>query len=194
VNYEDAESTLNVIFAGATGLWLASAALVRLVARKCEDPIVEQFTLQQELPDVTRSFAQQLAGLQNATPLANTRIESMTDDELVWTSGQRRRYPGKLTVDPDNRTRLSVTIDSTNVLRGARIALTIGLILTIAIYVALRTWALPHEHGAVRGQVFQMVQAIHGLWPPFLFAFMALFVRRKLRDDVKRIVNNLAFL
>jgi hypothetical protein len=37
---------------------------------------------------------------------------------------------------------------------------------------ALLTFAAPSEQPGVRGQVFQIVQAIHVLWPPFLLVFI----------------------
>ena len=35
---------------------------------------------------------------------------------------------------------------------------------------AIRTFVVPHPDPAIRGQVFQMCQVAHFLWPPFLFA------------------------
>ena len=46
----------------------------------------------------------------------------------------------------------------------------------------------------VRGQVFQMLQAIHVLWPPFLLAGMALAMRRRLDAEIERVIKNQRFL
>jgi hypothetical protein len=55
------------------------------------------------------------------------------------------------------------------------------------------TFVLPSANPAVRAQSFQMVQACHFLWPPFLFAYLSRQPARFIRGRLDALVHNLPY-
>jgi hypothetical protein len=58
---------------------------------------------------------------------------------------------------------------------------------------AVFTYVLPSPSPNVRGQAFQIVQAVHFLWPPFLFATLARQPARMIQARVGAMVHNLPY-
>jgi hypothetical protein len=54
-------------------------------------------------------------------------------------------------------------------------------------------FVVPNGNPTVRGQAFQMFQAIHFLWPPFLFASLARRPARMIEARVSALVHNLPY-
>ena len=65
-------------------------------------------------------------------------------------------------------------------------ALVIGLILEFA-------FVVNSPQAAIRGQAVQMIQAIHFIWPPFLFAHLSRQPVRMIRNQLEALVNNLPY-
>jgi hypothetical protein len=58
---------------------------------------------------------------------------------------------------------------------------------------ALGTFVVPSPEPAVRWQTIQMVQAVHFLWPPFLFGALYRRARRAVAAQFDALVNNLPY-
>jgi hypothetical protein len=140
--------------------------------------------------------------------LGQTRIVSRSQDRLVFEGtiqpeGKRRHgprsYRGGFRFTPANtsRTRVEYLLE----IPGARWALILagvfqflGLAALVGGFWALSTFVAHSDDSVVRAQVLQMMQAVHFLWPPFLFAFVyrrwGLFLRR----TVETLLANLPYV
>jgi hypothetical protein len=58
---------------------------------------------------------------------------------------------------------------------------------------AMFAYVLPSPNPNVRGQAFQMVQVVHFLWPPFLFAAISRQTARWVSARVDAMVSNLPY-
>lgn len=65
-------------------------------------------------------------------------------------------------------------------------ALVAGLCLEFA-------FVVPSPQAAIRAQVFQMIQAVHLIWPPFLFAQLARQPVKLIRTQLDALINNLPY-
>lgn len=74
------------------------------------------------------------------------------------------------------------------------VLLALGLVAIAAGFALVYSLVVPSEDLAVRGQVFQMFQAGHFVWPPFLFAGLYRGRRRALARRLEAFASNLAFL
>jgi hypothetical protein len=74
-----------------------------------------------------------------------------------------------------------------------RLFLVLGLALIGVLYLVLDRYALPSANPGVRAQVWQMVQSVHLLWPPFTFAILHAVGRRSARNQMQSIVQNLPY-
>jgi hypothetical protein len=73
----------------------------------------------------------------------------------------------------------------------AAVLLVTGLAALIAGVVLLQTLVVSHPVPAVRGQSFQMIQAVHFLWPPFLIAGLYRMGTRNIRTALDGLAHNL---
>jgi hypothetical protein len=69
----------------------------------------------------------------------------------------------------------------------------LGLAALVIIATVLLTFIVVSPSPAWRGQAVQMVQAVHFLWPPFLFAFLARQPEKLIRGRVEAMVHNLPY-
>lgn len=78
-------------------------------------------------------------------------------------------------------------------LLGAAISLILGAAALVAGFLLLNTYVVSHQDSNVRGQVFQMFQAGHFLWPPFLFG--TLYRRRYTTVEARldTLIHNLPY-
>jgi hypothetical protein len=70
----------------------------------------------------------------------------------------------------------------------------LGLAAIIIGFVLIRTLVVPNPNLAVRGQVFQMLQVVHFLWPSFLFGGLFRLRDRWVRAAFDTLVHNLPHL
>jgi hypothetical protein len=102
---------------------------------------------------------------------------------------------GRIRLTPEGqRTRVEYAIEVSRrgMLVGAWVALGLGLVAIIAApSVAFACLHSPNPN--IRGQAFQMVQMVHFLWPPFLFASLARQPGRMFRARMESLVHNLPY-
>jgi hypothetical protein len=55
------------------------------------------------------------------------------------------------------------------------------------------SYVIPNPNPSVRGQAFQVVQVVHFLWPPFLFAALSRQPVRWISARVDALVTNLPY-
>lgn len=72
--------------------------------------------------------------------------------------------------------------------------LTAGLVALVGGYWAMNRYVVPSPNLGIRGQVVQMVQVVHVLWPPFLLAYLHRRPRTMLRGQLDALVHNLPYL
>ncbi len=68
-----------------------------------------------------------------------------------------------------------------------------GLVALVALCSLLGTLVVSSPNPAVRWQVFQMVQAFHFVWPPFLFGGLYRLGRRGMASQLEAFVHNLPY-
>jgi hypothetical protein len=69
----------------------------------------------------------------------------------------------------------------------------LGLAALVAGGWAMWTYVLSSPNPGVRGQAVQMVQVVHFLWPPFLFAALSRQPARMIQSRVSAMVHNLPY-
>jgi hypothetical protein len=74
-----------------------------------------------------------------------------------------------------------------------RVFLLLGLAALGVGFWLIRTYVVPNADPAVRGQTFQMLQAVHFLWPPFLFGGLYRFQHHAIRAAMDTFVHNLPY-
>ncbi|MGE3817893.1 MAG: hypothetical protein AB7I30_00510 [Isosphaeraceae bacterium] len=70
----------------------------------------------------------------------------------------------------------------------------LGLAALVLGFWAISTYVVPSPKLAVRGQVVQMVQCIHFLWPPWLFGLLYKSINGALRRTLETRIANLPFV
>jgi hypothetical protein len=96
-----------------------------------------------------------------------------------------------------SRTRIDYAVEAPS----GRVLLGIGWLVLILGLVALVvglwlefTYVLPSPNPSIRTQAVQMVQVVHFLWPPFLFAYLARQPSMMLRSRLESLVHNLPYV
>ena len=96
-----------------------------------------------------------------------------------------------------NRTRAEYAIE-TGAGRGLLLAgstfLVLGLIALVVGFAVVKTFAVDSTHPAARAQSVQMLQCIHFLWPPWLFALLYRRSQNTLREALTVLLGNLPYL
>ena len=106
-------------------------------------------------------------------------------------------YRGRFRFSPSgSRTRIEYAVEAPS----RPVLITFGWLFTVLGLLALvgGCWAmfayvLPNPNPGVRGQAVQMVQIVHFLWPPFLFATLSRQPARWISAHVDALVNNLPY-
>ncbi|MCA8951916.1 MAG: hypothetical protein KDE27_20570, partial [Planctomycetes bacterium] len=134
-------------------------------------------------------------GIANS-PLSGVELLDAPGDALAWRGGGLSQTGSlRATSRGGGRSTVAWQVEMRGgPLTAARWIVAGGALMIAVIYWVLSEFALPSEHPGARGQVFQMAQAIHVLWPPFLTAGLARVGRRKLIADLERTLRNLAFV
>ncbi len=196
----DAETAgfwLDVLAGLALGGWVAGARFTWSTRRLLREPLSGECEVQATPTEVRTALLATLAQAQQISPLSQARITRATDDEVEWTVARgphRHRGLVKLSADGASATRATYGIASESPLvRIAAWIVAAGLVVTLGIYFLLQTYAVESAHEGARGQVFQMLQAVHLLWPPFLCGFLARRIVTATADEVERTLQNAAF-
>lgn len=197
MSYEFAAFWLDAIAIGAAILWGIGAAFVTRSARVVEERVEGET----EVEVASHAFVQLARtalsrGIANS-PLSRIALVDVRDDSLTWQGGGGGvRHSASLRASGNGASRARVVwqLEATSgMITGARWVVAAAAVATVGIYWLLSTHVLPVENPGVRGQVFQMAQALHFLWPPFLLAGLARALKRRLVKDLERTLGNLRF-
>ena len=93
------------------------------------------------------------------------------------------------------KTRVSYAIEVARpwYLRIAWVFQAIGLVALVAAPTLALSLAIPSPNPNVRAQAVQIVQMVHFLWPPFLFAYLSRLPGRMIRGRMDSLVHNLPY-
>jgi hypothetical protein len=191
-----AQFWLEVIASVAILFWTVGHWLVRRTARLLEStPIESAIEVDGEPAELRRRAAATFARGEQRSTLQRLRVDAVDDESVQWTSALPVvRYRGAMTFARagPGRTRIAWRAAAEPpVLRFARWFTLAGAVVVLGLFLLLSELALPDPNPAIRGQVFQMVQAIHVLWPPFVFVGLARMLRRQFGADLDRVAHNL---
>jgi hypothetical protein len=78
-------------------------------------------------------------------------------------------------------------------LLGGAVCVVLALVALVAGFTLIHIYVVPDPHPAVRAQAIQMFQAVHFLWPPFLFGGLYRGLRRNARVGFEIFVHNLPY-
>jgi hypothetical protein len=138
------------------------------------------------------------------------RIESRTDRELVFdvlgpmgmqagaSAGGGASYRGakrcwvRFQPVSSHETRVEYVLQippAIGLVIGGGVFVVVGLIVLVAGFVLSEIFAIPDAR--FRGQVVQMVQTVHFLWPPFLFGSLIKRMRSLLPVNLETMIQNL---
>jgi hypothetical protein len=190
---EDAGLLLDLLAGLSMGAWLAGARFTWKTLQMQREPRAGECVVAAPASAVRDALVDALSRAQQMSPLSLARITRADEDEVAWevTRGpQRHRGIVRLAADGP-RTRATYGIVGAGpLLRIAAAVCVAGLFVTVGLYLLLQAYVAdsPDEH--LRWQVFQMLQAVHLLWPPFLLAGLARKVRSQSAEEIERIVSN----
>jgi hypothetical protein len=193
---ETATFWLNVITAIVLAAWFAGVWFVRRTAAVVAEPLRGEARVAVAPAHVVQHVTGRIAHADVASAFHRATVDAATGTEVRWHANGPRGHRGSLRAAADGSgSRVAWEIvTSSSLLRGARIVTWCGALAILALHWVMHEYVLPNEHPAVRGQVFQMVQAVHLLWPPFLLAGLVRKLRRTTAEDVERTVHNAAFV
>ena len=155
-------------------------------------------------------LSERLAGLlarEGMGPFGPVKIVSCNDRELVFeSSGSAHGSPGISAwgvrggrfrfTSIGSRTRIEYAIGAPS----GRVMIGLGWLFVVlgAAALGLGCWAMfayviPSPNPAIRSQAVQMVQVVHFLWPPFLFAFRARQPAPMIQARVSAMIHNLPY-
>ncbi|MBL8723937.1 MAG: hypothetical protein JNK49_07820 [Planctomycetes bacterium] len=192
---ETARSLLEALALGAGVLWLLGAWFTVSSARQLAAELVEQVQVQAPAATIVRRVAEVVAKSIRGMPLQSCILESSTADAVRWRSQGALRYVAELAAVGDakqSQVRLAL-VASSPLLVAARVVVGLGAVLIGVLYWLLDRHVVTSGQPGIRWQVVQMVQAIHLLWPPFLFVGLARSMRRRVVEEVRRVVQNSPF-
>ncbi|MBM4060683.1 MAG: hypothetical protein FJ265_06260 [Planctomycetes bacterium] len=195
MEFATASFWLDALAAGAAVVWFVGAWFVSGTARAVAEPLRGEAEVACAPAAVLAALGRAIAGARFRSPLQGGIVESVGDGELRWRSIGPWRHRGRLRVaGAAGRAHVTWEIEPGRMLlTAARLVVFGGALVVVGLYFLLHELALPNENPGVRGQVFQMVQAIHLLWPPFLLAGLSRRLRRLVGDEVARAVQNAPF-
>jgi len=147
-----------------------------------------------------------------SSPVGPVRIIEKTDRRIVFSTvnpprqvrmqrksiGPCQVKPATIEFQPAGGGRTRVTFDAQLGVVGVLLKFGWGLIIAGAAAIGIGGWAIAtfvvtSDHAAVRGQAFQIFQAIHFLWPPFLFGGLARLYHRTTGESLLAMIENLPY-
>ena len=186
----DAESAafwLDAIAAVMVTLLVASAWFTSRVRRQFAEPLHGEADVAVAPQAVLAAIGKGLATAKGPEWLGCS-VETANDREVRWKKATFPRHEGRAgAVGSARKSKVTWEVTAgTGFLFAAKVIVLLGGLVTGGLYYVLSTSVLASEDPSLRAQVVQMVQAIHLLWPPFLFAGLASSVRRRIGDEVRR--------
>lgn len=168
--------------------------------------VLEGRALVEGRPSELSAKATTILAKERTGPLGSVKIMERSGDRVVfegsrnlaWSQAVCRVGRGELRFasSRDAQTEIRYQVE----LAGGRWLLPLGILFqalgAVALVVgfwALNTFAVTHPDAGVRGQVFQMLQAVHFLWPPFLCGGLYRFGRSSVRAQLDTLIHNLPY-
>ena len=194
MDHASASFWLNTLGAGAAVIWLISAWFVARARRLGAEALQGEAEVASDPATVFTRLTRALVDARGSA-LQGSVIEAANPRELRWSSKGLWKHRGVAAAKGDaRRTQVAWQVHCSRGMQHMALAIVVvGGVVIGTLFYALREFALPSEDAAVRTQVVQMVQAIHLLWPPFLFAGVSLKMRRSIGAEVRRAVQNAPF-
>jgi hypothetical protein len=218
---ETAQTTLYAITAVAFVVWLFGLQFLITCARVPKRPPPDRLDLAQptssnalvgtaQIDGVAADLAVKTAALLakgDAGRLGPMKILDRTENRVVFegvsldpvTSSLGRyirRGEIRFASMGRDRTQVDYAVEiarGRGLLLGGAIFQVLGLVALVAGFVLIRTFVVPREELAIRGQTIQMLQVVHFLWPPFLFAGLYRMRIKALRNGLETFIHNLPY-
>ena len=95
-----------------------------------------------------------------------------------------------------NKTRIEYRVEAGSgraLLALAWVFIALGIVALVAVLCVEFAVVIPSPQPAVRAQAFQMIQVIHFIWPPFLFAHLSRQPVKLIRNQFEALVHNLPY-
>jgi hypothetical protein len=138
-------------------------------------------------------------------PLGPIKILERTEQRVVFENvdlgmnqpgGFLRQGQLRFSPAAAGRTRIDYAIElrRSNVLLGLAMAFQVlGLIALVTGFTLIYAFVVDDPNPGIRAQSIQMVQAIHFLWPPFLFAGLSRVGRKRAMGGIELFISNLPY-
>jgi hypothetical protein len=211
-----AEMLLYAITAVALAVWVGGLEFLHATVRKSKKGI-DEFAKFDEPPPASLIYGSaEMEG--NAAELSqkaamllaakSAKILQCTDEMIDfetssdYLSGQRFNIPvlhGQLRFTPlsAQTARVDYAIAkprSTILLTLAFVFQALGFVAIITGFLAIYFLVVPNQNPAIRSQTVQMIQVIHFLWPPYLFAFLHRKIVAVIKTQFDTFIHNLPFV
>jgi hypothetical protein len=215
---ETAELIVVAITAIGAVVWLAALASMLRAARELRESArqaSERFDIEEKFAPGTISgeaevegqpeeLSTKLAGQlarDGMGPLGPIKIVSRDRHEVAFEPAGHSMLglrSGRFRLTPSGaKTRIEYAVETSKrgqgLLIGGAVCLTIGLVALIVAPTLAFVYLIPDPNPNVRGQAIQVVQMVHFLWPPFLFAQLSRQPGRMFRARMESLVHNLPY-
>ena len=182
------------------------------VGLSSQDVVTGEALVEGDVEAVSKKLAEQLVSAAGAGGASAVRITERTRERIVFEgvpglASRRRGGPagravdsGLIKLDPEgDRLRVRYAVSMKRFARIMRIVTYVacfgygGLVVVI---VPLLIWmfVVRSENDAVRWQVFQTFQMVHGVWPPFLVGAIAGLPRRAATAFFDALLANVSYI
>lgn len=190
---ETAAFWLETIAAGAAAAWFAGAWFVHRTRGVCAEPLGGEVEIPSGPDAIVQRTIAVLAEARAGSPFAGSVIEHAGRGEVRWrtNSGALRHRGVVRATGIAQQSRVVYGIEYTGrLLTFGTAFVAFGAVVIAVLFWMLRQYVLASPDAGVRAQVIQMVQAVHVLWPPFLFVGLARTLRRTLAKEVLRTLQH----
>jgi hypothetical protein len=216
---DDAQTILNAITVGAGILWIAGTWYVAKAGRVGKAPgppapqpmLVHDATVARAvvgdediegIPRENQAAAVRSLATGIGHQLGSVRIAEETPGYIRFESPRAARRSLRLgageiwfSMQTDQSTHVDYAVEVAAggvLLSLARLMNVLGLAAIAVGYFAISAWVIPDVGN--RPQVFQMLQTIHFLWPPFLFAGLYRYQYSAVAGEFEAFIHNIPYL
>ena len=194
MSWESAAYWLDAIALGGIAIWMVGVWFVMQTRNRCLAPIEGEFEVAATPERIGEHLVRVLAQSHRGSLLAGSTIDQATASEVQWHREWMRQSGWVRMTARGGRSNVSYGLElGTGMLKWAWVVVALGAATIAGLYLILAEHAVPSESSGVRGQVIQMVQCVHLLWPPFLLGGIARQRRRLLRSELERTLKHAPF-
>jgi hypothetical protein len=166
------------------------------------DVITGEAIIEGEAEAISKKIAEQLVSAVSVGGASAVRITERTPERVVFEGGPAGRVvdSGLIRIDHEgDRLRIRYAVSVKRLARIMRIvtyAVCFGYCGLVIVTVPLLIWMFVVGSGkeAVRWQVFQALQMVHGVWPPFLVGAIAGLRRRAAAGFFDNLLANVSYI